>query len=786
MRTQHINKRIIRGDKNTVTWKYEGQLPYSDTYLTVKKTTKVTDKRLIDVVCETAFDEAAKITTITAVISAEQTAQLDADTYKYDISNHGTDTEEYTPFVGDLILFGDVRSPFDGFPLPEDYERIILLDTENYNDNTLLIFKTAEGFVPISLEALSMLLGNGNYDFLTPEFDPYNPDAVTPNVDGLTEKVDNKVDKIEGKGLSTEDYTTAEKDKLAGVADNANNYVHPASHPATMIDEDTTHRFVTDTEKSTWNGKADLEDGKVPASQLPSFVDDVLEYAEFASLPVTGETGKIYVTIDDGKTFRWSGSAYAEISSSLALGETSSTAYRGDRGKTAYDHSQSPHAPADAQKNSDITKAEIEAKLTGDISSHSHANLPTADEKAALPGTAGTPSGTNKYVTNEDTRLTNERTPSDESVSYLKLTSDLKSLMLAYGFVYQDNQMMESSLLPNNYAVIDQHGNPHWMVEIPRKNWDPSNIFASSDIHPAFTVNDTQKRIMVGKVQLSELPDGKYVTWLNRAVKHSLNFDQSLAAINQLNGGGITGFHMTTNAEYALLALITKAANQMPYGNNNYGRDVDDKSITGIIEPGYEANFGSTSPARWLAGSGGILTSHDRTPAGIYDLNGNVWEWVGGFRLVDGEIQILANNNAADYTKDLSASSTEWKAILEDGTLVAPGTADTLKFDASSPGSIATTIVNQDVDPDYQYNDFEAQTTALSGAGIDLLKKLAIHPYTTGLNSDRIYFRNYGERLPFRGGSWVNSTYAGVFALSLGNLRSLVNNSVGCRAAFVL
>jgi len=603
-----------------------------------------------------------------------------------------------------------------------------------------------------------------------------------------------KVDKIAGKGLSEEDYTTVEKTKLANIEENANNYTHPASHSPSIITQDANNRFVTDAEKTTWNGKADLVDGKVPSSQLPSYVDDVVESADFASLPVTGEAGKIYVTIDDGKTWRWGGAAYAEISSSLALGETSSTAYRGDRGKIAYDHSQSPHAPADAQKNSDILKSEIEAKLTGDISSHSHTNLPTSDEKAALPGTAGTPSVTNKYVTNDDTRLADQRTPSDGSVNYLKLTSDLKALMMAYGFVYQDNALMESSLLPNNFAVMDQHGNPHWMVEIPRKNWDPSNIFASSDIHPAFTVNDTQKRIMVGKVQLSELPDGKYVTWLNRAVKHSLNFDQSLAAINQLNGGGITGFHMTTNAEYALLALITKAANQMPYGNNNYGRDVDDKSITGIIEPGYEANFGSTSPARWLAGSGGILTSHDRTPAGIYDLNGNVWEWAGGFRLVDGEIQILANNNAADYTKDQSSSSTEWKAILQDGTLVAPGTADTLKFDSTGTGAsgdvgdakINIVRSNNTGDTAYVYNAFEA-ITAEAGVTIpDSLKTIAIYPYTTGLGGDGFYMRNNGERLPLRGGNWNNSTVAGVFNLYLADLRSLVSHIIGCRAAFVL
>ena len=68
----------------------------------------------------------------------------------------------------------------------------------------------------------------------------------------------------------------------------------------------------------------------------------------------------------------------AKGSSNLALGETSSTAYRGDRGKTAYDHSQVAHAPSNAQKNSDITKAEIEAKLTGAISTHTHAYVGTS------------------------------------------------------------------------------------------------------------------------------------------------------------------------------------------------------------------------------------------------------------------------------------------------------------------------------------------------------------------------------------------------------------------------
>lgn len=96
--------------------------------------------------------------------------------------------------------------------------------------------------------------------------------------------------------------------------------------------------------KGVANGLASLNaQGFVENTQLPSYVDDVLEYADFASLPTTGETGKIYITIDTNITYRWSGTVYVEISSSLALGETESTAYRGDRGKVAYDHSQSAH-----------------------------------------------------------------------------------------------------------------------------------------------------------------------------------------------------------------------------------------------------------------------------------------------------------------------------------------------------------------------------------------------------------------------------------------------------------
>ena len=110
----------------------------------------------------------------------------------------------------------------------------------------------------------------------------------------------------------------------------------------------------------------------MPSSQLPSYVDDVEEVANYAALPPTGESGKIYITIDDNKTYRWSGSVYAEISASLALGETSGTAYRGDRGKIAYDHtlitSGNPHGTTIAQISG--LQAAIDAKKTDSMTTN--------------------------------------------------------------------------------------------------------------------------------------------------------------------------------------------------------------------------------------------------------------------------------------------------------------------------------------------------------------------------------------------------------------------------------
>ena len=137
------------------------------------------------------------------------------------------------------------------------------------------------------------------------------------------------------------------------------------------------------------NTKADLVSGKVPATQLPSYVDDVLEFANLASFPATGENGKIYIAIDTNLTYRWGGSSYVVMSSSLALGETSSTAYRGDRGKMAYDHSQTTGNPHGTTKN-DIGLSNVDntSDLDKPISTATQTALNNKLDKGTYTGNA--------------------------------------------------------------------------------------------------------------------------------------------------------------------------------------------------------------------------------------------------------------------------------------------------------------------------------------------------------------------------------------------------------------
>lgn len=179
----------------------------------------------------------------------------------------------------------------------------------------------------------------------------------------------------------------------------------------------------TEVDANTWVANSSTADGyvaktngaankvwKTNASGVPSWQDDANTDTGATSVEVTG-TGNAVTTASYDAAARKLTLTKGATYSSLTLGETSATAYQGDRGKIAYDHSQSTHAPSNAQKNSDITKAEIEAKLTGAIASHTHSTATTPPA-----GTNNTQIATTAFVKTELSNLISHGT-ADPSAS---------------------------------------------------------------------------------------------------------------------------------------------------------------------------------------------------------------------------------------------------------------------------------------------------------------------------------------------------------------------------------
>ena len=183
------------------------------------------------------------------------------------------------------------------------------------------------------------------------------PNVITAiTAGGTAVTISNKTAAIPAATISA--YGVVKVDNA--VNDTSTNPVQNKAVKAAITNAIANAAYIPTSQKGANSGVAELDaNGKVPSSQLPSYVDDVIEgyksgadffedSAHTASKKITGETGKIYVDLSTNVTYRWSGTAYVEISASLALGETGATAYRGDRGKIAYDHSQSAHARTDA------------------------------------------------------------------------------------------------------------------------------------------------------------------------------------------------------------------------------------------------------------------------------------------------------------------------------------------------------------------------------------------------------------------------------------------------------
>ncbi len=328
-----------------------------------------------------------------------------------------------------------------------------------------------------------------------------------------------------------------------------------------------------------------------------------------------------------------------------------------------------------------------------------------------------------------------------------------------------------------NTVILDDLGLPSVMVAIP-KMLNSEIIASGSDVtHPAFIVDGTE----YGKMYMS-----KYHNIVMHDRGYSLPFKDPAtsidtdAALTYCRNKG-TGWTLTPLALWSAVALWTRKNSTMPNGNNNYGRDVSntwEKGVpSGVLDNG--------KVARTLTGSGPASWFHDGTPAGIADMNGNVWDKLSGMRLYNGEIQIIENSDIFMADVDHSADSDAWKAIKSDGSLVAPGTSGTLKYDWVSSKIQLTTSITTQADSG-RYCEYKAMTLASGLSAPELAKALLIYPDEPSgdYGGDGHWMNNSGERLPIAGGSWADGATAGVFGLYLTGPRSHAGWLLGFRAAY--
>lgn len=373
---------------------------------------------------------------------------------------------------------------------------------------------------------------------------------------------------------------------------------------------------------------------------------------------------------------------------------------------------------------------------------------------------------TARYLANGDAGFANE-------TERLQLQRDYADLTLGKNRLewISDGDTTTPKYFPSLYVTFAAERSP---IEAARVQ--------SGQLHQAFLLGSdvVAKNLYIGKYQgITRTSNSKTLMLSLRGLdcRTGITHDQAVAACR---ANGAT-HHCTTQAEYAYLALKCKADGFQPQGNNSYGKD-EQGNFGDIV---HQYTSGTTKYfGRVAQGSGPLTWFHDGSPLGVWGLNGNVYEWSPGYRLMDGKIQILSYNTAALAETDMSAASAAWKGILIDGTLVDPGTEGELMFgDKNAVGDNVINIAGGTWDGT---NYFGRPFTSIEYAGFPaILKELGIVPHDAGdYGGDYQYFNLSGERFPYRGGSWSLGSCNGVWYADIYSTRASAGGSLGLRPAF--
>lgn len=390
-------------------------------------------------------------------------------------------------------------------------------------------------------------------------------------------------------------------------------------------------------------------------------------------------------------------------------------------------------------------------------------------------------------------------------------------------------QRIEAASFGRNTVRFSAAGLPMILVKFePNEKALLSYLYGDSTagIHPAFVIDGVVKTWYFAKYLAGRVGSTNYAVSLRGLdPANTITHDASITLVKNRSDGA----HMATTAEWGYISLLAMRNAFQSRGNTHYGRHhvQTDEYGVGVISSG--DRYGRT-----LTGSGPYAWSHDGTPFGVFDLVGNVWKWAAGMRIVDGEIQVFANNNAAGTLSTLAAhavASADWKAIDINGNLVTPE-ADLDPWADATPYMTGNVVMNDGV----RYKatgDHTSATATEPGTGVDwetvwvregtlhyrytgsalilsdyaggldpstsrtatfssmtsditppdIVKQLGLYPKTSAGPLGTVYARD-AERMPFRGGCWDSTSGAGLGALGVYNVRGNSHGSIGLALAY--
>ena len=316
--------------------------------------------------------------------------------------------------------------------------------------------------------------------------------------------------------------------------------------------------------------------------------------------------------------------------------------------------------------------------------------------------------------------------------------------------------------------IRDSAGNANAMFVLPRFSY--ADLGMTADMG---TGDVTAFDFGSGSIK-SEIFIGAYLASGSGAVsaprQNPLTSLDHTAARNACSAKG-AGWHLMTAHEWAAIALWCMANGYEPIGNTNWGRShaktwmVGDRADNRA--PGDTAGTGRTQ-----TGSMGSEATHTRTLGGIADLVGNVWEWQDGLLLQDGRFKISAYNTQAEV--DWAFADAFLDASTPTGGSAILSNAVNNRLGAIGDNANAGNSANV---------EWRAMTKSGSYVSNQAMKRLLLEP-AGALPQGRIYMRNFGERLPCRGGNWFDGAGAGLAALGLSYSRAGAYTSFGFRPAF--